>query len=237
MAMKKFSWLQQIEKKVRDITLIVIMCLVFIACQAPSDPVITPVLDPITIDEMKFCETESDCIPVGCKCDCSGCGGFDYEEVVNKEYVDQWYLDQGCVPTSICLEECCPGREVACQNQRCLVIELGWDQPDKGETSSRFDYQVGLGYGFLGKEVRIIVDNVEVLNMIGTDDIETHAQLLGTKMLASGSSPKEEITIKIIVNEVEIHQGVIDLSEGLYVHINFEESGLKVYNTPYLIHE
>jgi hypothetical protein len=224
-------------KKFRDNTLIGIMCLVLAACQAPSDPMNNPVLEPVSIDEMKFCKTENDCVPVGCKCECSGCGGFDYEEVVNKKYVDQWYQKQGCEPTSICLEECCPGREVACQDQRCIVIEHGWGQPGESETYSQFDYQIGLGYGFLGKEVRVIVDDVEVLDMVGTDEIEAYAQLLGTKMLAAGSSTKEEITVEVFVDEVEYHQGVIDLSEGLYIHIYLEKSGLKVYNTPYLILE
>jgi hypothetical protein len=233
--MKTFIWHQQLIKILRDNTLIVLMCLALVACQAPGDPIINPALEPVSPDKMKFCETESDCIPVGCKCECSGCGGFDYDEVVNKKYVDHWYLNQGCEPPSFCLEVCCPVREIACQNQRCIVIESGWNQP--GETPSQFYYQLGLGYGFLGKKVRVVVNDVEVLSMVGTDEIEAYAQLLGTKMLTSGSSSAEEISLEVVVDDVELYQSVIDLSEGLYIHIYFEENGLKVYNTPYLILE
>lgn len=65
-------------------------------------------------------------MPVVCECYCSGCGGFAYDDIVNKEYKDEWHEQQGCVFDEVpqpCLEECCPPRSVACENNQCTVIE------------------------------------------------------------------------------------------------------------------
>jgi len=75
----------------------------------------------ITIKEMKYCEHSSDCVPVGCECTCSGCGGFSYEDIVNKKYVDTWYNQQGCEPVQICPEVCCPRTTINCENNMCVV--------------------------------------------------------------------------------------------------------------------
>jgi len=64
-----------------------------------------------------------------------------------------------------------------------------------------YEYRVGLGYGFLGKVVQVTIDGYEVISIIGTDEIEQYAQLQGTKVLASGSSPKKDITVRVTVDD------------------------------------
>ena len=92
-------------------------------------------------------------------------------------------------------------------------------------------------YGFLGKAVQVTIDDVEVISIVGTDEIEQYAQLLGTKMLASGSSPKKVITVRVTVDGGQPHEQAIDLSAGMFVHIYLEPTGLQVYNTRFLVHE
>jgi len=41
------------------------------------------------------------------------------------------------------------------------------------------------------KEVKVIIDGVIAISLIGTEDIEQYAQLESTKMLASGASPQK----------------------------------------------
>lgn len=71
----------------------------------------------------KYCEANNDCVPVGCNCSCSGCGGFSYEEIINKNFVDKWYQQHNCVPPKICLTVCCPQRTVTCESNKCGVKE------------------------------------------------------------------------------------------------------------------
>ena len=52
---------------------------------------------------MRSCSSAGDCTPVGCSCTCSGCGGFSYEDVVNKKCRDRWYEEHDCKPAKICL--------------------------------------------------------------------------------------------------------------------------------------
>ena len=76
-------------------------------------------------------------------------------------------------------------------NTSCLRQSQHLNEPAETESPAAFDYQIGLGHGFQGKEVRVIIDGVEVISMIGTEEIEQYAQLKGTKMLESGSSHKK----------------------------------------------
>lgn len=72
----------------------------------------------------KQCDTPEDCVPVGCECTCSGCGGFSYEDIVNKDSVDAWYLIHDCSPPQVCPEVCCPPMEKVCENNVCAVKQL-----------------------------------------------------------------------------------------------------------------
>lgn len=81
-------------------------------------------LSSVSIQKMKYCVADSDCVPVKCICRCSGCGGFSYEDIVNKKYVDAWYYQQGCKPPQICPAKCCLPRTIACENNVCVVKEM-----------------------------------------------------------------------------------------------------------------
>jgi hypothetical protein len=99
------------------------------------------------------------------------------------------------------------------------------------------EYRIGLGYGFLGKEVQVTIDDYEVISMIGTEEIEQYAQLQGTRILAYGTSPKKDITVRVTIDGGQPHKQAIDLSNGMFVHVYLEETGLRVFNTRFLILE
>jgi hypothetical protein len=111
------------------------------------------------------------------------------------------------------------------------------NEPISTAPTAQFEYKVGLGYGFLGKEVRVEIDGREVISVVGTDEIEQYAQLQGTTMLASGSSSKRDITVQVIVDNGQPYEQSIDLSTGMYIHVYLEQTGLHIFNTPYLILE
>ena len=73
--------------------------------------------------DQRFCDTPADCAPVSCGCSCSGCGGFDYEEIVRTGCVADWYADHACAPPTICPLVCCPERTVTCVNHMCGVSD------------------------------------------------------------------------------------------------------------------
>jgi hypothetical protein len=73
------------------------------------------------LSDMRSCASAGDCVPVGCSCTCSGCGGFSFEDVVNKKCEDRWYHRHDCKPTHVCPEVCCPPRTLACENRMCSV--------------------------------------------------------------------------------------------------------------------
>jgi len=103
--------------------------------------------------------------------------------------------------------------------------------------SPQYEYKIGLGYGFLGNSIQVIIDGREVISVVGTQEIEQYAQLHGTKVLASGSSPKKDITVRVTVDGGESYEQAIDLSAGMFVHIYQEPTGLRVFNTPFLLLE
>ena len=111
------------------------------------------------------------------------------------------------------------------------------EEPVEADPTPQYEYKVGLGYGFLGKAVQVTVDGREVISVVGTDEIEQYAQLHGTKILGSGSSPKKDIKVRVTVNGGQPYEQVIDLSAGLFVHVYQERIGLRIYNTRYLVLE
>jgi len=119
----------------------------------------------------------------------------------------------------------------------CTGATQGTEEPTATALGSNYEYQVGLGYGFLGKAVRVEIDGREVLSIIGTDEIEGYAQRLGTKMLASGSSPDKDITVRVTVDGAQPYEQTIDLSTGIFIHIYFERTGLHIFNTSFLVEE
>jgi len=119
----------------------------------------------------------------------------------------------------------------------CKSENQQYENPVEVAPATHYEYMVGLGYGFLGKAVQITIDGREVISVVGTNEIEQHAQLQGTKMLASGSSPKKEIMVGVLIDGKRTYEETIDLSYGMYVHIYQERAGLRVYNTHFLVYE
>lgn len=105
------------------------------------------------------------------------------------------------------------------------------------ESVSGYEYQVGLGYGFLDKAVRVTVDGRVVISVLGTDEIEQFAQLQGTNILASGVSSNKEVIVKVTIDGGQPVEQAIDLSTGPIIHIYNEATGLEIYNTLYLVLE
>jgi hypothetical protein len=75
-------------------------------------------------EKMKACKTDQDCVPVKCECGCSGCGGFDYDGIVNKKYRAIWHVKEWCSPEKTCPDVCCTPKEAICENSTCTVIFL-----------------------------------------------------------------------------------------------------------------
>jgi hypothetical protein len=71
--------------------------------------------------DQSYCVLASDCIPVACECHCSGCGGFSYEEIINKEHLNEWYEQHHCSPPVSCPNVCCQPMEIVCHDNRCKV--------------------------------------------------------------------------------------------------------------------
>lgn len=119
----------------------------------------------------------------------------------------------------------------------CSAESEALQAPAATNAAERYQYQVGLGYGFLGKQVQVFVDDQEILSLTGTDEIEEHAQLLGTKMLAGGWTDVQEVTVRVVVDGGPPFEQIIDLNAGRYIHVYDQDSGLQVFNTEVLILE
>ena len=119
----------------------------------------------------------------------------------------------------------------------CMGETQSHEEPRVTDPSPQYEYKVGLGYGFLGKSVQVMIDDREVISVIGTDEIEGFSQLQGTKMLAVGSSPKKDIMVQVIVDGGQPYEQAIDLSVGTFIHIYQEQTGMHIYNTLNLILE
>lgn len=76
-----------------------------------------------------------------------------------------------------------------------------------------------------------------MISIVGTDEIEQFAQLQGTKVLVSGSSPNKDITLRVTVDGGKPYEQAIDLSAGMFVHVYLEQTGLRVFNTRFLLLE
>ena len=111
------------------------------------------------------------------------------------------------------------------------------EEPAATITTLQYVYKVGLGYGFLGKVVQVAIDGEDVITVVGTSEIEQHAQLLGTKMLVSGSLPKKDIKLQVTVDDGQPYEQPIDLSTGMFIHIYYEQEGLRIFNTRFLVQE
>jgi len=73
---------------------------------------------------MYSCSDASDCVAVGCGCRCSGCGGFSFDEIINKDYTDHWHELKGCEQADpdepvICPMVCCTPGEIVCVDGTC----------------------------------------------------------------------------------------------------------------------
>jgi len=119
----------------------------------------------------------------------------------------------------------------------CLSEDPSLVEPLATDHISQYEYNVGLGYGFLGKAVHVTINDHEVLSIVGTDEIEQFAQLQGTMMLESGSSPEKDITIRVIIDDTLSYEQAIDLSTGGFIHIYNERNGLRIFNTRFNVLE
>ena len=80
----------------------------------------TPPVSSASVDK-KYCDSASDCVAVSCGCSCSGCGGFSYQDVVNKSHEGEWYDTNTCEPAQMCPMVCCAPATIACENHQCVV--------------------------------------------------------------------------------------------------------------------
>jgi hypothetical protein len=103
--------------------------------------------------------------------------------------------------------------------------------------NGNYEYELGLGYGFLGKQVQVSVDGVPVLFLVGNEEMETFAQMQGTNILYSGKSRREEVTVSVSVDGDPPLDQIINLGEGKYIHIYLDKEVLSIYNTSVLIYE
>lgn len=111
------------------VTMIVLFGITYVciqAIQSQNDQINKAHLNPKTTKmkpDLKYCKVADDCVPVGCECNCSGCGGFSYEDIVNKKYQERWYQENNCLQPLklICPHVCCSPVFVDCENNTCVV--------------------------------------------------------------------------------------------------------------------
>ena len=106
-----------------------------------------------------------------------------------------------------------------------------------GAFGANYEYELGLGYGFLGKQVQVSVDGIPVLFLVGNEEMETFAQMQGTTMLYYGKSKREEVTVSVSVDGDPPLDQIVNLGEGKYIHIYLDKEELSIYNTSVLIYE
>jgi hypothetical protein len=112
------------NKKLK-IGLIIIIALIVITVYFAYNHI---TLSSVSIQQMKSCVSDADCVPVTCSCYCNGCGGFPYQDVINEKYVSVWYYQQNCTADiEICLDQCCTPRTIVCENNICGV-RTKWDE-------------------------------------------------------------------------------------------------------------
>jgi hypothetical protein len=118
-----------------------------------------------------------------------------------------------------------------------ITLLLPSCQTLEGLSPAGYEYELGLGYGFLDKQVQVSVDGVPVLFLVGNEEMESFAQLQGTNMLYIGRSQRNEVVVSVSVDGNPPLDQTINLTEGQYIHIYLEAEKLSVYNTSKLIFE
>jgi hypothetical protein len=118
-----------------------------------------------------------------------------------------------------------------------IILLIPSCQTLEGISPAGYEYELGLGYGFLGKQVQVSVDGVPVLFLVGNEKMETFAQMQGTNMLYAGRSNREEVTVSVSVNGTVPVDEIINLGDGPYIHIYLDNDVLSIYNTSELIFE
>jgi len=97
---------------------------------------------------------------------------------------------------------------------------------------------LGLGYGFLDKQVDVYINGDLILSMVGTQEIEDHAQLLGTKIVKVVKVEGNTADVQVILDGVKSKSFSLNLADGRIIEIyNHPLNGLFVSNTPVLILE
>ena len=83
-------------------------------------------LGAVTHEEMVGCATAADCVPAECSGHCSGCGGFSFEEIINKKSEKAWYYQKGCrkpLPGEMLVPMvCCSPGEIVCAKGNCAFL-------------------------------------------------------------------------------------------------------------------
>jgi len=97
---------------------------------------------------------------------------------------------------------------------------------------------LGLGYGFLDKELEIYINGSSVLSTVGTQKLEDQAQLLGPKIVASVQVDGNYADVQVRVDEMMSEIYHLNLEQGRIIVINnHPRDGLEVSNTKVLIQE
>ncbi len=106
------------------------------------------------------------------------------------------------------------------------------------QSSHSSSLSLGLGYGFNGKRVEIIVNGNSVYSATGTREIENYAQLQGTFLIKSIAVPSNSVTVEVIIDGHKSGKFNLDLTKGRIIEIyNYPDKGLSVTNTNVLILE
>ncbi|MFH1506006.1 MAG: hypothetical protein ABIE94_03360 [archaeon] len=166
------------------------------------------VTEPVHLEAMKYCTSADECVPVGCTCGCSGCGGFSYEDIVNEEYVDEWYSLQGCEPVDTCPEVCCMAATIACENNVC-VVKSGVDTPPEEVLEEKVILDPKSPLGPNGNGGLLSEDDCLTAGDVETDEWGMYLaskDFLLQKGLSSGYFEDHFCPMKI---KYEYHEGII----------------------------
>jgi len=97
---------------------------------------------------------------------------------------------------------------------------------------------VGLGYGFLEKHIDVYINGDLIFSMVGTQEIEDHAQLLGTKIVKVVNVEGNIANVQIIIEGIKSATFTLNLENGRIIEIyNHPINGLSISNTKTLILE
>lgn len=92
---------------------------------------------------MRYCDSVDDCVPVGCTCRCSGCGGFSSEDIINKKYEELWYRKNNCTKPFQCPTVCCfPAKTIVCLDNTCSAIRTPNDPNSVGILESNLTHTI-----------------------------------------------------------------------------------------------